>query len=46
MGVLRCIHPLGWLGRSGGALVIGIILAVTKWKKPSVEDESLKKEAQ
>ncbi|MEN2465558.1 sodium-dependent transporter [Ornithinibacillus sp. JPR2-1] len=29
-----------------GALVIGIILAVTKWKKPSVEDESLKKEAQ
>lgn len=29
-----------------GALVIGIILAITKWKKPSVEEESLKKEAQ
>ncbi|MFS0674359.1 sodium-dependent transporter [Ornithinibacillus sp. 179-J 7C1 HS] len=29
-----------------GALVIGIILATTKWKKSSVEEESLKKEAQ
>lgn len=29
-----------------GALVIGIILAATKWKKSSVEEESLKKEAQ
>ncbi|WP_047983687.1 sodium-dependent transporter [Ornithinibacillus californiensis] len=30
-----------------GALVVGIILAITKWKKPSVEEEeSYKKEAQ
>ncbi|WP_042142961.1 sodium-dependent transporter [Paucisalibacillus sp. EB02] len=30
-----------------GALVVGIIMAITKWKKPSVEDEeSYKKEAQ
>ncbi|MEN2768365.1 sodium-dependent transporter [Ornithinibacillus xuwenensis] len=30
-----------------GALVVGIILALTKWKKPSaVEEEELKKEAQ
>jgi neurotransmitter:Na+ symporter, NSS family len=30
-----------------GALVVGIIMAITKWKKPSVEEEeSYKKEAQ
>ncbi|WP_096271029.1 sodium-dependent transporter [Paucisalibacillus globulus] len=30
-----------------GALVIGVVLAITKWKKPSVEDEeTYKKEAQ
>ncbi|GGA76773.1 sodium-dependent transporter [Ornithinibacillus halotolerans] len=36
----------GW-AVAAGALIVGIIMAITKWKKPSAnEEENLKKEAQ